>query len=289
LALLIVLISVHPFSPQLQAGAMEVTVLDVGQGDAIFVASPDGRTMLIDGGGSTGQQSVGGMRTSLDVGEQVVSSFLWSRGVKQIDVVALTHAHQDHLDGLFAILRNFRVGEMWIGRDTKRESFRSLLALAAARQTRILHRRRGETFRLGEVSGRVLWPDDSSEAVDASNNDSLVLRLEWNGRAVMLPGDIEKPVEDSIIRAGDALRADFLKVPHHGSRTSTSANLIAAVDPRVAVMSFGEANPFGHPHRELLERLHRPGLVLLRTDRDGAVTVLVEENGLRVKSFAGTQ
>ncbi|HWQ02896.1 MAG TPA: DNA internalization-related competence protein ComEC/Rec2 [Candidatus Nitrosotenuis sp.] len=286
LALFTMLVAVHPFAPDLRAGALEVTVLDVGQGDSIFISFPDGRTMLIDGGGATGQRSIGGVRTGMDIGEQVVSAFLWERGLKKLDFVALTHAHQDHLDGLHAVLTNFQVGELWVGRESRRESFRTLLAAAAARGTRIIYRKRGDEIQVGEVRARVLWPEDTYASSDSSNNDSLVLKMDWRGRAIVLPGDIEKPVELTLVAQGEPLRADLLKVSHHGSRTSTSAEWITAVNPRLAVMSFGEANPFGHPHPELLQRLATFERLLLRTDRDGAVTVLIDPHSLRVTTFA---
>jgi competence protein ComEC len=289
LILLASLCATHPFAAKLASGALEITVLDVGQGDSIFVAFPDGRTMLVDGGGAPGLARQGGVRLGMDVGEQVVSPFLWHRGLKRLDIVALSHAHQDHLEGLRAILENFRVGELWVGRDVALERFRSLLALAESRSVRVIHRRRGESFEFGGVSGKILWPQDSSSTESSSNNDSLVMRLEFAGHTFLLPGDIEKPVEETIVASGDPIGADYLKVPHHGSRTSASSKWLAAVAPRIAVMSLGEANPFGHPHGELLERLARTKSVVLRTDRDGAVTVLADQNGLRVFSFASMQ
>lgn len=288
LVLLAIAVVTYPFGPRFEPGRVELTVLDVGQGDAIFAAFPDGRTLLVDGGGMFGATRVGGFRTGFDVGEQVVSPYLWQRGWKRIDVVALTHAHQDHLDGLNAVLENFRVGELWVGREVDSPAFRELVERAAARGTRVVHRKRGEHFEWAGVTGLVLWPEGVQGVAVASNNDSLVLRLDHGGVSFLLPGDIEKPVELELAARGDPLDVDLLKVPHHGSRSSTTSELVVAATPQAAVISVGEANPFGHPHRELLERLRGPGVRVLRTDLDGAVTAVSDGKTLRVHGYAAT-
>ncbi len=287
LAALALAVAAYPFAPRLQAGKLEVTVLDVGQGDSILVAYPGGQTMLIDGGGSYGASRVGGMRTGIDVGEEVVSPYLWTRGLKQLDVVALTHAHGDHLDGLVAVLENFRVRELWVGRDVASPGYQHLLEHARMRGVRVVHRVRGESFAWDSVNGRVLWPESSEEAASAKNNDSLVLRLGYANEELLLPGDIERAVERKLVADGDALSAEFLKVAHHGSKTSTSAEWLARVTPRVAAISVGDTNPFGHPSAEVLDRLREAGVRVLRTDRDGAITVLADGNGLAVRSYLG--
>jgi competence protein ComEC len=136
LLMLAVLVAWHPFAPSLYRGKLEVSVLDVGQGDSIFVAFPDGRTMLVDGGGQAGAEVVDGFRSGPDVGEEVVSPYLWWRGIKRLDVVALSHAHHDHLDGLHSVIANFKVGELWIGRDEETPAFLVLLAEARAASSR---------------------------------------------------------------------------------------------------------------------------------------------------------
>ncbi len=278
-------IASYPFAPSLERGRLEVTVLDVGQGDSLFVAFPGGRTMLIDGGGSYGAPWIGGVRTGFDVGEQVVSPYLWQRGFKSLDMVALTHAHQDHLGGLGAVLENFRVRELWVGRDVASLAYQALLIRARARGVRVVHRIRGEAFDWDGVAGRVLWPDTSEEAPAAKNNDSLVLRVEHGRMALLLPGDIEAAVERELLNDGDPLAAEFLKVAHHGSKSSTGADWLAAVAPRTAAISVGENNPFGHPHPDVLERLRAAGVIVLRTDRDGAIRALSDGQTLRTRCF----
>lgn len=286
LAALTLTVATHPFKPQLERGKLEVSVLDVGQGDSIFVAFPNGRTMLIDGGGQQGSQWVGGSRSGVDVGEEVVSPYLWSRGLKQLDVVALTHAHHDHLDGLHSLLENFRVGELWIGRDEKTPALESLLHEAKSRGVTILHETRGAQFDWAGVTVEVLWPADASPVEQASNDDSLVLRLTDGHVSFLLPGDIQKRVEDDLAKEHAPLAADFLKVPHHGSKTSSTEAFLAAVAPRVAVVSVGEGNPFGHPVESVVERYEHAGVRFLRTDRDGAVPALTDGRNMQAHAFA---
>ena len=150
LASLTILVATYPFAPNLARGKLEVSVLDVGQGDSIFAAFPDGRTMLMDGGGVAGAEWIGGHRSGPDVGEEVVSPYLWSRGMKRLDVVALTHAHHDHLDGLHSVLENFSVGELWIGCHEETRAFQSLCEEARARP----HDRSSHRGRAIQLAGR---------------------------------------------------------------------------------------------------------------------------------------
>jgi hypothetical protein len=131
----------------------------------------------------------------------------------------------------------------------------------------------------------VLWPEATNQTGPANNNDSLVLRLEHGAVSLLLPGDIERQVESALATSGESLRAEFLKVPHHGSKTSTTEELLGTTRPRVAVISVGETNPFGHPHPDVIGRLRGAGVEVLRTDRNGAVTALSDGHRLEVRSF----
>ena len=282
--LLAALIVIYPFRAQLQRGRLEVTVLDVGQGDSIFVAFPDGRTMLVDAGGLPGATYVRGMRPGLDVGEDVVSPFLWSRGLKRIDTMVVTHAHEDHLGGMPAVLRNFRVGELWVGRDEDAPAYRNVLAEAREKGVPVIHRLRGQHFDWAGVGLSILWPD-SSDPARARNDDSLVLRLEDGRDSFLLTGDIERTAERSILASGDDLATNFLKIPHHGAKTSSTPAFLDAVHPAIAAISVGEANPFGHPSPDTIGRILAEGTHLFRTDRDGAITATTDGRSMNVRSF----
>jgi competence protein ComEC len=282
-------IAIFPFAPRRSLGKLELTVLDVGQGDSLLVVSPHGRTLLIDGGGAFGGFPGREEHNGIDPGEEAVSPYLWSRGFQKVDVVALTHAHQDHIGGLKAILENFHVGALWIGREVESGALANLEKLAREQKIPIVHEARGSASAWDGVETQFLWPEISPEEVGSApkNNDSLVLKLKYGDRSIMLPGDAEKQAESSILSDNDdaTLRADVLKVGHHGSKNSTMPRFLAAVHPRVAVISAGEDNPYGHPSPELLERLTGGEIRILRTDRDGAVHVLTDGKQLEISCF----
>jgi competence protein ComEC len=282
------LIALFPFSPAWSAGKLEMSVLDVGQGDSLFIVSPHGKTLLIDGGGAFGGFGGQGNR-GIDPGEEAVSPYLWSRGFQKLDVVALTHAHQDHLGGLSAILENFRVSELWIGREASSPSLAKVEQLARDKNIPIVHEARANTFTWDNVEGTFFWPETSSAVTwpTAKNDDSLVLKLQYNTDAVLLPGDAEKEAERGMLahNGQDELQADVLKIGHHGSKNSTTSEFLTAVKPRIAIISVGEGNPYGHPNTELLERLASANVRVLRTDRDGAVHILMNGKGLEVTCF----
>lgn len=283
----LVCVATYPFAPRLTPSRLEATVLDVGQGDSIFVAFPDGRTLLVDGGGSAlaPLERLSG-RPEFDLGEQVVAPYLWSRGLKRLDAVALTHPDRDHVGGLYSVLKDFPVAELWIGREMPVPALRELEEEARRFGVRIVHQQRGSRFAWRGVNGEFLWPSEQPSTQKPSNNDSLVLRLEFAGVRYLLPGDIERPTERELLARGGDLRADFLKVAHHGSRTSTTPAFLAAVAPRIAAISDGVENPYGHPSAAVLDAFRGQGVRLLRTDQDGAVTVSTDGRSITLRTYA---
>lgn len=282
-AVFLFLLCVHPLPAPYRPGILAMTALDVGQGDAIFLQFPRGRTMLVDGGGlsAPGEQfgdtddGEGDASGGFDVGEQVVAPFLWSRGIQRLDYVALTHAHHDHIGGLPFIIDHFSVGALLDGRNPTGEAeYARLRRKAAARGVPQQYLRRGDVFSIDGVEVEVLNPAVAEPAHRVSNDDSLILRLRYGRQSFLLTGDVERRIEAELSGFDcAALRANVLKVPHHGSRTSSTDPFVACVEPQVAVISAGADNPFGHPSHDVLARYRSRAVTVHQTALHGAITI----------------
>ncbi len=247
--------------------ALLVEAIDVGQGDSLLLITPDGKTLLVDGGGFPGGANQS--RHNFDIGEEVVSPALWARGIRHLDAVALSHAHSDHMEGLPAILRNFHPTELWVGNNPPVPSYEALLDEARDLhvQVRPLHAQDALSF--GDTKIRVFAPfSDYVPGPEPGNNDSLVLHVAYGATSVLLEGDAEAPIEHAML-AEPGLKSTLLKVGHHGSISSTQADFLAHVAPQCAVISCGLRNRFGHPRPEVLNELQVAGVRTWVTDIDG--------------------
>ena len=252
--------------------SLTVTVFDVGQGDCILVQSPSGKTVLIDAGGRPGQQARG-----YDVGREVVVPGLLARGVRRIDVLVITHPHEDHIGGLSAVLEAVPVGmvlDPMLPCDT--ETYEQLREAMEESEVPLHRATEGQRLNLGDgVYAEVLNPPDPrlSDTGSELNDNSVVLRLVYDGMSVLLSGDVDEVGAMRLARLGDGARSTVLKVPHHGSSEPAEGGLVEAVRPELAVISVGADNSFGHPSAEMLRELEGVGAKVMRTDEDGAVTI----------------
>ncbi len=287
----------HPFSAGRADGRLRVDFLDVGQGDAALVTMPDGSTLLVDCGGRPGfraPRAAGDEGEVFEpdtrgVGDAVVSEYLWWRGRARVDYVLATHADADHVQGLNDVLRNFRVAAALVGRAPRGDKeFARFAETAGATGVPVHLVARGDRLRFGAVTVDVLWPPPGAgHAAPSGNDDSVVLRLSYGRRTFLLTGDIESRAERALVVAGDDLRSDALKVAHHGSRTSSTAALVAATRPALAVISVGRDSPYGHPHAEVVARWREAGAQVFTTGERGTVTVSTDGEDLRVETFVG--
>jgi competence protein ComEC len=271
------------------AGTLEVTAVDVGQGDSLLVVSPEGRTMLVDAGGPVGGPAE--TTNGFDVGEEVVAPYLWSRRIRRLDVVALSHAHSDHMGGMPAILRDFRPRELWVGIDPNSEAYRALLAEAKQLGVRVRHFHAGENLDWAGTEISVLAPEAGYRNDSAPvNDDSLVMRVQYGRASALLEGDAEAPSERAMLADGRMQPVTLLKVGHHGSTSSTTPAFFAAAAPRDAVISVGKGNSFGHPRVEVIDRIAAAHTRLYRTDEFGLTTFLLgRDGGIRVVVGAADQ
>ncbi len=260
---------------------LKVTLIDVGQGDAILVEFPGRKTMLVDGGGFPD--------SPFDVGEKVVSPVLWRKGIRRLDVLVLTHPHPDHLAGLAAVAGNFAVGEFWEADPAPDDPAYAELLKRLPRSAIRRCLSRGFRWRTGGVTVEALHPGPGSGdgSAAAANDRSLVLRLAFGRTAVLLAGDIGAGAEREILAACGDIRSAVLKAPHHGSGSSSSAPFLERVRPRRVLISVGAGNHYGFPAGPVLERCVRVGADVLRTDLDGAIEVVLDGAGTRVRTAVG--
>jgi competence protein ComEC len=271
-------------------GQLLVTFLDVGHGDASFIRFPHGTTMLIDSGGS--------YRDDIDMGARVIAPFLRHTRVRRLDYLVATHPQSDHAKGFGAILHDFQVGQFWDnGAPLRSEWYGALRDVAVQRGIyQDVAAARDRATVIDGVHLELLHPSATfrpptkrrGDREDAGeNNRSLVLKLTYGAISFLFTGDIEQEAESVLLQTSYDLRATVLKVPHHGSRTSSSEPFVRAVNPSVGVISVQRDSRFGHPHPMVVERYKALGVRVLRTDEHGAITIRTDGQAVWVTPYIG--
>jgi competence protein ComEC len=261
-----------------------VSFPDVGQGDCALIELPTGQTILIDGGGTRDNR--------FDIGRRVLAPYLWNRGIRKLDLVVLSHPHPDHMNGLIAILKKFKVAAVWeSGLDTGLPGYGEFLAVMLDRKIPCrLVSANDPPMMFGETMISVLHPrreflSHDRQAYSAENNRSLVVQVTSEGRNLLFMGDVGTGVERDIMMSMRRMKTDLIKVPHHGSKSSSSEDFVSQTMPAVAVMTVGRGNPYHHPSAEVLARYQKIGAQICRTDSDGAVTIVVNKGELAIQRW----
>jgi len=276
LALAVLVDAKYCFDDRYHNGDLCVTFLSVGEGDAAVVRFPGSRVMVIDGGSAW---------RDFDLGARVVARYLWANKITHVDWLALSHPDQDHYGGLDFIARNFSPNEFWnVAAENHDEAYAHLLE--AIYELKVPIRQIDATMPASDIDGvRLTALNPRAMPSTSRNNASMVLRLEYRGASFLFTGDLEAGGEAAILGSSPILQATILKVPHHGSHTSSSLGFVEATAPKLAVMSLGYRNRFHFPAPEVVERYRAQGARIMRTDDDGAIEVDVGPTGTSVRGY----
>ena len=245
--LMIFLIGIYQFPKNL-----EIHFLDVGQGDSCFIITPNHKTILIDGGGSTS--------STFDVGKDTVIPYLLDKGYTKLDYVFISHFDQDHVGGILTVLKEFKVGQIFISKQGEEsENYETFLNIAEQKQLKVREVKMGDKITIGDITFHILWPIEKQIEENILNNNAIVMKLQYKSFSMLFTGDIEEVAEKKILDTYknhlDILKSSVLKVAHHGSKSSSTDEFLEAVNSKVAIIGVGENNMFGHPSNVVLERL----------------------------------
>lgn len=294
---LFALIVFHPFSTYSTKGRLQIDFLDVGQGDSALITTPDGTTILIDGGGrpqhnfrisqTDDNNEEPFMRDTRSIGEAVVSEFLWHKGLSRVDYLIATHADLDHIDGLNDVAKNFKIKSALVARTSSNNStFTKFSNMLKQQNIPLEIISRGDVLKFGDVTIEILSPQKSLEVnAPSTNDDSVAFIVRYGSRSFMFTGDIESKTENALTSSFENLRCDVVKVAHHGSKTSSTEKFIKATRPKFAVISVGLLSPYGHPNKDVVERWKSNGAEVLTTGKKGTITISTDGKDLKVETF----
>ena len=244
---IIFLIGIYQFPKDL-----EIHFLDVGQGDSCFIITPNRKTILIDGGGSTS--------STFDVGKDTLIPYLLDKGYTQLDYVFISHFDQDHVGGILSLLEELKVEQIFISKQRETsDNYETFLEIVAQKNLKVQEVKIGDKITIGDVTFHILWPSEKQIEENILNNNAMVMKLQYKSFSMLFTGDIEEVAEKKILSLYsanlDSLKATVLKVAHHGSKSSSTEEFIKAVNSKIAIIGVGENNMFGHPNDAVLEKL----------------------------------
>ncbi len=273
----LMLITTYPFPPE-RKELFVTTFIDVGQGESAFIVSPDGTSVLIDGGGRWGKR--------FDAGEMVVSKFLWNQGRKSVHTLILSHLHADHAGGAPSILENFHVNEIILSEREKSEKlFSEIEDLCLTRGTKIHFVYDDLIIHFDHFSMEIFQHDYEEDHLVRGNERSLIVKVTCGQVHFLFTGDAPSSVEKALVESGKNLRSNILKIAHHGSNDASSQIFLNAVKPETCIISCGADNQWGHPMPQVLERITNIGAELYRTDKHGAIIIQTDKTSYMAESY----
>lgn len=261
----------------LEEKKLKLYFVDVGQGDCTYLKTPSGKNILIDGGGNRDKEKY-------DVGKKVLLPYLLDRRVKKLDYIIVSHFDADHATGVAQILGKIDVSSIILTRQLEENDiYRHILSIAKEKKIKLIYVKEGDVLKIGGIKISIIHPENKLMINNPMNNNSIVCKVEYNSFSMLLTGDIEMEAEELILRKNINLKADVLKVAHHGSKTSTTGEFLKAINPKVALIGVGKNNNFGHPSNEVIQRLKENGTRIYRTDENGEISITVNKKGRIIK------
>lgn len=258
---------------------MRINFIDVGQGDSCLIRYK-GINIMIDSGGSLSKNKDG---KSYDIGENVLNNYLLNRGITRLDYIMASHFDEDHSQGFVFLLKNMKVKNVIISEQYKTSSiYEQFKQICKKQNIQIIYVRSGDEIRIKDLAFKILHPKSKENQISENplNNNAIVCMVKYKNRRILFTGDIEKVAENEMVKEyTNGLKADILKVGHHGSKTSTTKEFLDLINPSVALIGVGKNNKFGHPNEDVIKRLEEKNIQIYRTDEMGEISVIIDKNG----------
>lgn len=258
---------------------MRINFIDVGQGDSCLIRYK-GTNIMIDSGGSLSKNKDG---KSYDIGENVLNNYLLNRGITRLDYIMVSHFDEDHSQGFVFLLKNMKVKSVIISEQYKTSSiYEQFKQICKKQNIQIIYVRSGDEIRIKDLAFKILHPKSKENQISENplNNNAIVCMVKYKNRRILFTGDIEKVAENEMVKEyTNGLKADILKVGHHGSKTSTTKEFLDLINPSVALIGVGQNNKFGHPNEDVIKRLEEKNIQIYRTDEMGEISVIIDKNG----------